>query len=258
MSLDLSMVKIHRLVNLCAQSTDFAIDNTLRESKSENFSQGDKVLIYRPLSTSADAKVDWKPGYSVLDSNEFSCKLKNDENGKTDWVHKTQIRKLYPRPIHLEDDSDDEYESEPAITLHETSQKDPDESSSRGVNGSYTDNIKVEDTSSSSFNASRNDSMRSESHKTCETEQQLAELLQKSLKNKQLKRRRATSEKNKKKNISEIAENSGVRRSGRDRKAVDRLQISTKGKSHVAKNQFNVSRIGYMNRFFSKNRFELS
>ena len=115
------------------------------------------------------------------------------------------------------------------------SKNDPDESSSRGVNGIKTENIKVEDTSNSSFNASRNDSMRSESHRTCETEQQLAELLQKSLKNKQLKRRRTTSEKNKKKNITEIAENSGVRKSGRDRKAVDRLQVSIKGKSHVAK-----------------------
>ena len=239
MDLDSSMVKIHRLVNLCAQSTDHAMDNSFRESKLEHFSQGDKVLIYRPLSTSADAKVDWKPGYSILDStsNEYSCKLKNDENGTTDWVHRTQIRKLYPRPSHLEDDSDDESESEPSITLHDTSKNDPDESSSRGVNGSKTDNIKVEDTSSSSLNTSRNDtsrndSIRSESQKVCETEQQLAELLQKSLRNKQLKRRRTTSEKNKKKNISEIA----VRKSGRDRKAPDRLQVdSTKGKSYVAK-----------------------
>ena len=231
MSLDVSRVKIQRLVNLCAQSTDFAIDNTLRETKSENYSQGDKVLIYRPLSTSADAKVDWKPGYSVLDSNEFACKLKNDENGKTDWVHRTHIRKIYPRPAHLEDDSDDESESGPAITLHDMSKNDLDESSSRGVNGSKTDNIKVEDTSSSSFNASRNDSMQSNSQKVCENEKQLAELLQKSLRNKQLNRRRKDSEKKKKQNISEIA----VRRSGRDRTAPDRLQMSTKGKSYVAK-----------------------
>ena len=124
------------------------------------------------------------------------------------------------------------------LSLSETISNDkPDESSSRGVNGSKTDNIKVEDTSSSSLNTSRNDtsrndSIRSESQKVCETEQQLAELLQKSLRNKQLKRRRTTSEKNKKKNISEIA----VRKSGRDRKAPDRLQVdSTKGKSYVAK-----------------------
>ena len=131
----------------------------------------------------------------------------------------------------MEDDSDDELESEPAITLHDMSKNDLDESSSRGVNGSKTDNIKVEDTSSSSFNASRNDSMRSESQKVCETEQQLAQLLQKSLRSKQLKRRRTTSEKKTKQNISEIA----VRRSGRDRTAPDRLQMSTKGKSYVAK-----------------------
>ena len=100
MDLDASMVKIGRLVNLCAKDADHALDNTLRESKPEEFGQGDKVLIYRPLSTSADSKVDWKSGYSVLKSNEFAAKLKNDDNGMTDWVHRTPIRKIHPRPSH--------------------------------------------------------------------------------------------------------------------------------------------------------------
>ena len=39
-----------------------------------------------------------------MDSNEFAAKLKNDNNGKTDWVH---IRKIYARPSYL-DDSEDE------------------------------------------------------------------------------------------------------------------------------------------------------
>ena len=239
MDLDASMVKIHRLVDLCAKNADFVLDNSLRESKPENFGQGDKVLIYRPLSTSADAKVDWKPGYSVLKSNEFAAKLKNDENGLTDWVHRTHIRKLHPRPSHLEDDSEDEMEFEPVNTLREMSAKnDPDESSSRGVNGSNTDNIKVEDTSSSSLDASRNDTSRNDSvnsdsrKRVCETEKEMADILQNSLRNRQIKRRRTISERNKKKNISEIA----VRKSGRERKAPDRLQVdSTKGKSYIKK-----------------------
>ena len=232
MDLDAAMVKIHKLVNLCAKSTDFALDNTRRDSKSENLGQGDKVLIYRPLSTSADSEVGWIPGYSVLESNDFAAKLKNDVNGKTDWVHKTHIRKLYPRPAHLDDDSDCESESELSITLRDKSNDKPDESSSRGVNGKvHTDNIKVEDTSSS--NASRNDSQRSEpSQNVCETEKQLSELLQKALKSKQLGRRRTHSEKNKKKNISEIA----GRKSGRERKAPQRLTIDhhKEGKTYAA------------------------
>ena len=234
MDLDASMVKIHRLVNLCAKSTDFALDDTRRETIPEDLNQGDKVLIYRPLSTSANAKVEWIPGYSVLESNDFAAKLKNDANGKTDWVHRTHIRKIYPRPAHLEDDSDYESESEPIYTLREKSSNDkPDESSSRGVNGkAHTDNVKVEDTSS--LNASRKDALKSKAPpQMCEMEKQLAEMLQRSLKHKQLKRRRTTSEKNKKKNISEIA----TRKSARDRKAPDRLQVdSNKGKSYVANN----------------------
>ena len=151
----------------------------------------------------------------------------------TDWVHRTHIRKIHPRPCHLEDDSEDEAEFEPENTLREMfSKNDPDES--RGVSGGHTDNIKVEDTSSSSLNTSRNDTIRSESNKkVCETEKEMAELLQKSLKSRQMKRRRTISDRNRKKNISEIAVQS--RKSGRERRAPERLQISTKGKSYDPK-----------------------
>ena len=109
MNLNAAMIKIHRLVELCAAESDFRKDLSLREVNVEKLNQGDKVLIYRPLSAEANSPVGWKEGYTVLDgkSNNFSAKLKNDANGKTDWVHRSQIRKLYPRPPHLNDDSDD-------------------------------------------------------------------------------------------------------------------------------------------------------
>ena len=62
MDLDASMVKIHRLVKLCAEDTDFKVDSRNREIKLEKLYQGDKVLIYRPLSTAANAKNGWIEG----------------------------------------------------------------------------------------------------------------------------------------------------------------------------------------------------
>ena len=71
---------------------------------------GDEILLYRPLSTQAEAKFGWISGFKVLDFTDFAVRYKNSENGKTDWVHRTHVRKLKPRPEHLDFDSDDETE----------------------------------------------------------------------------------------------------------------------------------------------------
>ena len=224
MNLDAVLVKIHRLVDLCAKDTDHKADLSRRESNIEKLTQGDKVLIYRPLSAAANAKVEWIGGYSVLQSNDFAAKLKNEENGKTDWVHRNHIRKIHPRPSYLEDDSDDEFDAEPQIvTLRDKS--DPDNSVSRGVGSESVsekganDMVDIEpsgsDQQTSPNPGSRNVIQVDES--------QLAKELKDALKNKQLHRR---------KRMNKWASDGPPRRSQRDKKAPKRLEARSKGQSH--------------------------
>ena len=211
MNLDAAMVKIHRLVEMCAADSDFKKDSKLRETKLEKLSQGDKVLIYRPLSSEANSNVGWLDGYSVLNSNDFAAKLKNEANGKTDWVHRSHIRKIYPRPPHLNDDSDDEDESKPIIReLRETSN---DESSAGGVNDS-TENLNVTVRSEADDSICSNQSQRQ-----IVDENQLANLFKNAMKAKRKPR--------KKKVPTEPS-----RKSTRDRTQTKLLQIAEKGQTY--------------------------
>ena len=219
MNLNAAMIKIHKLVELCAAESDFRKDLSLREVNIEKLNQGDKVLIYRPLSTDANSPVGWKEGYTVLDgnSNNFSAKLKNDANGKTDWVHRSQIRKIYPRPPHLDDDSDDEYDSQPIITkLCENS--DVDRSSSGGVE--CISNISKTDFANDTIKVEADDSICSnQSQRQVIDENQLANLFKNAIKGKR---------KTKKKKLP----SEPLRQSNRVRKSVEKLQVSAKGQSY--------------------------
>ena len=214
MNLDAALVKVHRLVDLCAKDTDHKADSSRRDTNLEKLDQGDKVLIYRPLSTAANAKVGWIGGYSVLKSNDFAAKLKNDENGKTDWVHRDHIRKIYPRPSYLEDDSDDEDDAEPQIiTLRESS--GPDNSKSRGVESDIPVANNAPD---------MGDPELPSPEPQIVSEPEMVQEFQNALKEKLTKR------KNK---MNKWSSEGLSRRSQRDSKAPDRLQVrSMKGKSY--------------------------
>ena len=219
MNLNAAMIKIHRLVELCAAESDFRKDLSLREVNVEKLNQGDKVLIYRPLSAEANSPVGWKEGYTVLDgkSNNFSAKLKNDANGKTDWVHRSQIRKLYPRPPHLNDDSDDECDLQPIITkLCENS--DVDKSSSGGVE--CISNISKSDIANDTIKVEADDSICSnQSQRQVVDENQLASLFKNIAGKRKTKKKKLPTE--------------PLRKSNRVRKSVEKLQVgSTKGKSY--------------------------
>ena len=232
MNLDAALAKIHRLVDLCAKETDHRVDSSRREMNLEKLAQGDKVLIYRPLSAAADAKVEWIGGYSVIESNDFAAKLKNDENGKTDWVHRNHIRKIYPRPSYLEYDSEDELDAEvKIITLREKS--DPDNSKSRGVEselpfatgfpnvGDIEPSGSLPQAQSGSEPLSRLPA--SPTSPNPDAEGQLATELKNALKKKQLQRR---------KKINKWASEGPSRRSTREKKAPERLEMKTKGQTH--------------------------
>jgi len=108
MHLGSKLAKIHKLVQFCAESADLKLDEKSNPSKPEILESGDKILLYRPLSTQAEAKFGWINGFIVLDFTDFAVRYKNTENGKMDWVHRTHVRKIKPRPDYLDFDSDDE------------------------------------------------------------------------------------------------------------------------------------------------------
>ena len=114
MHLGTKLAKIHKLVRFCSEAADLKLDEKSNPSKPEKLESGDKILLKRPLSSQAEAKFHWISGFTVLDTMDFAVRYKNTENGKTDWVHRSHVRKMKPRPEHLDFDSDDE--SEPIVT----------------------------------------------------------------------------------------------------------------------------------------------
>ena len=117
MNLCAEQIKIRKLVDLCARDAISRRDGREPLKNIEFLQPGDQVLIRRPLSVKADAKIGWIEGYTVLDTNEFAARLKNDKTGASDWVHRAHIKKIVPRPPHLldddsSDDSSDDEESE--------------------------------------------------------------------------------------------------------------------------------------------------
>ena len=68
----------------------------------------------------------------MLECKDFAVRLKNDENGNIDWVHRRHVRKIKPRPEHLDSDSEDE--SEPIVnnSIENPSVKPASDSSTGG------------------------------------------------------------------------------------------------------------------------------
>ena len=225
MDLDASIAKIHRMVQLCAVETDRQKDQKSTNKRVDKLDQGQKVKIYRPLSAEANAKVGWIEGYSVLESNEFSAKLKNEKNGTTDWVHRDHIIPVHVRPSHLEDDSDDETEFEPVIhNLRVDIKEEPSESSSRGVKTSTSSTQSVADESLNSSNSS------SSSRRSMTTEREMADFFKDVLKTKNLQRRDSLKKPTKKRKKSP---SQPTRRSTRERKEPDKLEMVSHKQSYV-------------------------
>ena len=144
MSLGAAQRKIHKLVDLCARDADSRSDGRCPIKNLEFLRPGDQVMIKRPLSTKADSKIGWLLGYTVLETMDFAARLKNDDTGASDWVHRAHIKKIVPRPPHLlddddEDSSDDEYVADDKVDAKPSDSSELDDSSSGGVKRSATE-----------------------------------------------------------------------------------------------------------------------
>ena len=83
-------------------------------------------------SSKAEAKFDWIGGFTVLECNDFAVRIKNNENGNIDWVHRRHVRKIKPRPEHLDSDSDDEFDTIADSTIENPKVKPVCDSSTGG------------------------------------------------------------------------------------------------------------------------------
>ena len=87
------------------------------------------------MSSTKEAKFDWIDGFTVVDYNDFTARVKNVKTGTLDWVHRRHIRKVQKRPPHLDDDEDDEDDSAVIENEVKTSKKMKVEPSSTGGGG---------------------------------------------------------------------------------------------------------------------------
>ena len=78
-------------------------------------SPGQKVCLYRPQSA-PDSKFCWIGSFTVLESNYNVVKIRNEENGKEQWVHSYHVKPIVTRDSRLEREIDDFYDSLPPVS----------------------------------------------------------------------------------------------------------------------------------------------
>ena len=80
---------------------DKANHNTFQEV----IASGDKVLLHRPRSATAlSSHLPWIGRFTVVKSNDMVLQIRDDK-GNTDWVHRSHVRRLVPRPAYLDSSS---------------------------------------------------------------------------------------------------------------------------------------------------------
>ena len=86
-------------------------------------------IIYSELAGIATIKNIVQKNEVNMDLYHFAVRLKNDENGNIDWGH---VRKIKPRPEHLDFDSDDESETIVNSSIENSDVKPASDSSTGG------------------------------------------------------------------------------------------------------------------------------
>ena len=70
---------------------------------------GQKVCLYRPQSA-PDPKFSWIGSFTVLESNYNVVKIRNEQNGKEQWVHSYHVKPIVTRDSRFEREIDEFYE----------------------------------------------------------------------------------------------------------------------------------------------------
>lgn len=103
MQINALLRQVHQRVALANNEADHRMEAKLNHKIFKDPIQvGDKVLLYRPQSTIAHSShLPWIGDFEVTRTNDMVLQVKN-KNDETDWVHRGHIRRLVPRPNHLQ------------------------------------------------------------------------------------------------------------------------------------------------------------
>ena len=89
--------KVFNAVRVAAAATDQIADDKATHVIKDTIEVGDSILLFRPQSVQAQtSKQNWIGPYTVVKTNQMVVQY-SDDDGKLDWTHMSQVRKLTPR-----------------------------------------------------------------------------------------------------------------------------------------------------------------
>ena len=97
-----ALEEIHKNIRVCQMEADKRVEKQLDPKvQAELIETGDQILLYRPHSAMAKrSKCKWIGPYDVIATNDRVIKIADDE-GKSDWVHRSHVCLKPKRPSHL-------------------------------------------------------------------------------------------------------------------------------------------------------------
>ena len=102
MQINALLRQVHHRVARANDEADHKLEVSLNRFIYKDPTQvGDKVLLHRPQSTTAQSSnLSWIGDFKVIKTNDVMSQVRN-ENGDTAWIHRAHIHRLKPRPAHL-------------------------------------------------------------------------------------------------------------------------------------------------------------
>ena len=90
-------IKVFNAVRIAAAATDKIADDKANHVIKDTIEIGDEILLFRPQSVQAQtSKQNWIGPYTVVKTNQMVVQF-SDDDGKLDWTHMSQVRKLTQR-----------------------------------------------------------------------------------------------------------------------------------------------------------------
>lgn len=90
-------IKVFNAVRVAAAATDKIADDKANHVIKDTIEIGDSILLFRPQSVQAQtSKQNWIGPYTVVKTNQMVVQY-SDDDGKLDWTHISQVRKLTQR-----------------------------------------------------------------------------------------------------------------------------------------------------------------
>ena len=88
----------YRAIQIANKDADDVLERKVDRTASKcTLEVGQKVCLYRPHASGNTHRMPWSGEYKILETNGLVSKI-TAENGWTDWVHNTHLKRIYDRP----------------------------------------------------------------------------------------------------------------------------------------------------------------